>query len=137
MATATAGAAKARRARAEAIAEQLYNEQRGRLLAIARRNSRSGEDAEEALQDAFILFIDHFKPGGEAPPLAWLTLTLKRALLGDPAEPNAKAQRRDRRAAPQRARGRRGRGPRRPRAAARGDRRGQRRGCQATAGPAS
>lgn len=67
-----------RRARTEAIAEQLYAAHHPRLLAIARRNSTSIEDAEEALQDAFLLFIDHFDPAEEAPPLAWLTLTLKR-----------------------------------------------------------
>jgi RNA polymerase sigma factor (sigma-70 family) len=77
MATATA-ALKARRARAATIAEELYCEHRRRLLAIARRNSACEEDAEEALQDALILFIDHFEPDDSAPPLAWLTLTLKR-----------------------------------------------------------
>ncbi len=64
--------------RTAALAAQLYTEHRTHLLAIARRNSACGEDAEEALQDAFILFIDHFDPDVEAPPLAWLTLTLKR-----------------------------------------------------------
>jgi RNA polymerase sigma factor (sigma-70 family) len=68
----------AQRAHAGILAERLYAEQRSRLLAIARRNSASLEDAEEALQDAFILFIDHFEPDNGAPPLAWLTLTLKR-----------------------------------------------------------
>lgn len=61
-----------------ALAGQLYTRHHGRLLAIARRNSACAEDAEEALQDAFILFIDRFDPDVEAPPLAWLTLTLKR-----------------------------------------------------------
>jgi RNA polymerase sigma factor (sigma-70 family) len=70
--------AEAARASAEALAERLYAEHRPRLLAIARRNSSNRDDAEEALQDAFILFIDHFDPAGEAPPLPWLTLTLKR-----------------------------------------------------------
>jgi len=77
MATATA-AAKARRASAATLADRLYSEQRGHLLAIARRNSDCAEDAEEALQDAFALFIDHYDPTSNAPPLAWLTLTLKR-----------------------------------------------------------
>ena len=63
---------------AEALAEQLYIAHRTRLLAIARRNCADGEEAEEAIQDAFIFFIEHFDPDGEAPPLAWLTLTLKR-----------------------------------------------------------
>jgi RNA polymerase sigma factor (sigma-70 family) len=78
MATATAAATAARRERTAALADRLYSEQHGHLLAIARRNSDSTEDAEEALQDAFALFIDHFDPTSNAPPLAWLTLTLKR-----------------------------------------------------------
>lgn len=51
---------------AEDLTEDLYAKHRTRLLAIARRNSACAEDAEEALQDAFILFIDHFDPAGEA-----------------------------------------------------------------------
>jgi RNA polymerase sigma factor (sigma-70 family) len=64
--------------RIEALAERLYFAHRPRLLAIARRNSDGEEEAEEALQDAFIAFIEHFDPCSEAPPLAWLILTLKR-----------------------------------------------------------
>jgi RNA polymerase sigma factor (sigma-70 family) len=78
MATAAPATWKARRARTATLADQLYTEHRSRLLTIARRNSASIEDAEEALQDAFILFIDHFDPTTGAPALAWLTLTLKR-----------------------------------------------------------
>ena len=62
----------------EALAERLYSAHHSRLLVIAMRNSSNKEEAEEALHDAFILFIDHFKPDSAAPPLAWLTLTLKR-----------------------------------------------------------
>lgn len=62
----------------ESLAGHLYTHHRARLLAIARRNSTNPEDAEEALQDAFILFINHFDPSNGSPPLAWLTLTLKR-----------------------------------------------------------
>jgi RNA polymerase sigma factor (sigma-70 family) len=69
---------KERRVRTAILAERLYAEQHGRLLAIARRNSACLDDAEEALQDAFILFIDNFDPDDQAPPLAWFTLTLKR-----------------------------------------------------------
>jgi RNA polymerase sigma factor (sigma-70 family) len=76
--TTTPAPPEARQARAEALAEQIYATHRTRLLAIARRNSVSAEEAEEALQDAFVLFIDHFDPNSGAPPLAWLTLTLKR-----------------------------------------------------------
>jgi RNA polymerase sigma factor (sigma-70 family) len=78
MATTAPAASSARQARAATLADRLYTEHRGRLLAIARRNSACIEDAEEALQDAFILFIDRFDPDAKAPPLAWLTLTLKR-----------------------------------------------------------
>jgi RNA polymerase sigma factor (sigma-70 family) len=78
VATAARTAWKARHAHATTLADRLYTEHRVRLLAIARRNSASLEDAEEALQDAFILFIDRFDPDSGAPPLAWITLTLKR-----------------------------------------------------------
>ena len=67
-----------RRSRAQALAAHLYATQHRRLLAIGKRNSSTTEDAEEALHDTFILFIDHFDPDTGAPPLAWLTLTLKR-----------------------------------------------------------
>lgn len=60
------------------LAAQIYRDKRSYLLAIARKSSASNEDAEEALQDAFILFIDHYNPKKGSPPLAWLTLTLKR-----------------------------------------------------------
>jgi RNA polymerase sigma factor (sigma-70 family) len=63
---------------ADALSERLYNAHRSHLLGIARRNSATNEDAEEALHDAFILFIDHYDPSEGSPPLAWLTLTLKR-----------------------------------------------------------
>jgi RNA polymerase sigma factor (sigma-70 family) len=68
----------ARRAQAQTLAEEIYATQRRRLLAIGTRNCPSIEDAEEALQDAFILFINHFNPASGAPALAWITLTLKR-----------------------------------------------------------
>lgn len=62
----------------EALAAQIYTAHRSQLLSIARRNSASVEEAEEALHDAFILFIEHFDAEDEAPPLPWLMLTLKR-----------------------------------------------------------
>jgi RNA polymerase sigma factor (sigma-70 family) len=67
------------RASATALAERIYTAHRDRLLAIARRNSASVDEAEEALQDAFAVFIARFDPAGGPPPLAWLTVTLKRA----------------------------------------------------------
>lgn len=66
------------KSQAHRIAKDLYCQQRNRLLAIAIRNSMNKEDAEEALQDSFALFINHFDTSSNAPPLAWLTLTLKR-----------------------------------------------------------
>ncbi len=72
------GGERSGRAEVERLAESLYRREHRRLLAMARRNSSCREDAEEALQDAFVLFIDHFDPAGEAPALAWLVLTLKR-----------------------------------------------------------
>lgn len=67
-----------RRARAEALASQIYAERRSQLLRIAERNSRNPNDAEEALQEALIAFIRFYDPDGEAHPVAWLTLVLKR-----------------------------------------------------------
>ncbi|HEX3734381.1 MAG TPA: RNA polymerase sigma factor [Solirubrobacterales bacterium] len=60
------------------LAAQLFQTHHGRLLGIARRNCGDTEIGEEALQDAFVLFIDNFDPACDSPPLAWLTLTLKR-----------------------------------------------------------
>jgi RNA polymerase sigma factor (sigma-70 family) len=67
-----------RRNRALALAGELYPANQRRLLAIATRNSPTPQDAEEALHDAFALFIQNFDPDSDAPPVAWLTLTLKR-----------------------------------------------------------
>jgi RNA polymerase sigma factor (sigma-70 family) len=64
--------------RVRALAEGLYRDHHRRLLHIATRNAANRDDAEEALQDAFAFFIDHFDPDSQAPPVAWLTLTLKR-----------------------------------------------------------
>jgi RNA polymerase sigma factor (sigma-70 family) len=66
------------RARTQALAADIYQTHRRRLLAIATRNSPTIDDAEEALHDTFAIFIDHFDPDSQAPPVAWLTLTLKR-----------------------------------------------------------
>lgn len=67
-----------RRTHAEALAERLYATHYPRLLAIARRNCADAHEAEEALHDAFVFFIEHFDADQEAPALPWLTLTLKR-----------------------------------------------------------
>ena len=42
------------------------------------QNAANRADAEEAVQQAFLAFLGKFDPDSEAPPLAWLTLTLKR-----------------------------------------------------------
>jgi DNA-directed RNA polymerase specialized sigma24 family protein len=60
------------------LATELYADHHDYLLAIARKNAHTEADAEEALQEAFVSFIAKFDPDGGAPPLAWLTLTLKR-----------------------------------------------------------
>jgi len=60
------------------LATEIFSERRDYLMAIARRNARSEADAEEALQEAFAAFLAHFDPGRGSPPLAWLTLTMKR-----------------------------------------------------------
>jgi RNA polymerase sigma factor (sigma-70 family) len=60
------------------LAAELYATKRDYLLAIARKNAHTEADAEEALQEAFVSFIAKFDPDRGAPPLAWLTLTLKR-----------------------------------------------------------
>lgn len=78
MASAETAHPEAPQASSTALAERIYAAHRGRLLAIARRNCASSEEAEDALQDAFALFIDRFDPTAGPPPLAWLTLTLKR-----------------------------------------------------------
>jgi RNA polymerase sigma factor (sigma-70 family) len=64
--------------RVPALAEELYREHHQRLLGIAVRNAANRDDAEESLQFAFLAFLEHFDPDGEAPPLAWLTLVAKR-----------------------------------------------------------
>jgi len=61
-----------------AMAAEIYAARRGHLLGVAERNSACAADAEEAVQDAFLAFIESYDPSGGAPPLAWLTLVLKR-----------------------------------------------------------
>jgi DNA-directed RNA polymerase specialized sigma24 family protein len=60
------------------LAAKLFAERHDYLLNIARKNAHTESDAEEALQEALVSFIAHFDPSSCAPPLAWLTLTLKR-----------------------------------------------------------
>jgi RNA polymerase sigma factor (sigma-70 family) len=60
------------------IAAELFATDYPHLLRIARRNSRREADAHDALQEAFAEFIAGYDPGRGSPPLAWLTLALKR-----------------------------------------------------------
>lgn len=61
------------------LAVALFEEHGGYLMAIATRNAGGSVPVgEEALQEAMISFLGAFDPGRGAPPLAWLTLTLKR-----------------------------------------------------------
>lgn len=62
----------------QAVADQLYRERYPHLLRIAIRNAVTEADAEESVNDAFAAFISAFDPSGGAPPLAWITLTMKR-----------------------------------------------------------
>jgi RNA polymerase sigma factor (sigma-70 family) len=71
-----------RRARAEAVATRIYSERRDYLLRIARWHALNDDDAEEALQDTFVAFIEKADPDQIAEPLAWLTLALKRECWG-------------------------------------------------------
>jgi RNA polymerase sigma factor (sigma-70 family) len=60
------------------LAGEIYETRYAYLLRIARRNAASRSDAEEAVHDAFVFFISDYDPKLGAPPLAWLTLVLKR-----------------------------------------------------------
>ncbi len=64
--------------RVQALADRLYREHYPRLLRIAVSNAANRTDAEEAVQFAFLAFLQKFDPDCKAPPLAWLTTTLKR-----------------------------------------------------------
>jgi DNA-directed RNA polymerase specialized sigma24 family protein len=60
------------------MAGEIYAARRGWLLAVARRNSVCAADAEEAVQEAFLAFIESYVPAAGGAPIAWLTLVLKR-----------------------------------------------------------
>jgi DNA-directed RNA polymerase specialized sigma24 family protein len=62
-----------------AMAGEIYAARRGHLLRVAGGNSACAADAEEAVQEAFLAFIETYDPAGGAPPIAWLTLVVKRA----------------------------------------------------------
>jgi DNA-directed RNA polymerase specialized sigma24 family protein len=60
------------------LAARIYEDRYTYLLRIARRNAATRSDAEEALQEAFAYFIAGYDPDSGAPPLAWITTTMKR-----------------------------------------------------------
>jgi DNA-directed RNA polymerase specialized sigma24 family protein len=60
------------------LAARIYEERYSYLLRIARRNAATRSDAEEALQEAFAYFVAGYDPDSGAPPLAWITTTMKR-----------------------------------------------------------
>jgi DNA-directed RNA polymerase specialized sigma24 family protein len=60
-------------------AAELFAERHDHLLRIARHNSWREADAHDALQEAFAAFLSTYDPGRGSPPLAWLTLVVKRA----------------------------------------------------------
>jgi RNA polymerase sigma factor (sigma-70 family) len=66
------------RERVQVLAEDLYRERYHYLLRIANRNAANREDAAEAVQFAFLAFIDKFDLASGAPPLAWTTTVVKR-----------------------------------------------------------
>lgn len=66
------------RERVQVLAEQLYRKRYPHLFRIALKNAANHDDAEEAVNEAFASFLRAFDPTGEAPPLAWLALALKR-----------------------------------------------------------
>jgi RNA polymerase sigma factor (sigma-70 family) len=76
--TTSRDATRSRESRVHTLATDLLAERGEHLLNLARRHSRNRDDAEEALQEAFIIFIRKFDPDDEAPPLPWLIVTLKR-----------------------------------------------------------
>jgi RNA polymerase sigma factor (sigma-70 family) len=63
---------------ARELATALFQERYAYLQRIARRHGGPSVDPDEAVQEAFASFLAAFDPDGEAHPLAWLTLTLKR-----------------------------------------------------------
>jgi RNA polymerase sigma factor (sigma-70 family) len=60
------------------LAGEIYESRYAYLLRIAGRNAASRSDAEEAVHDAFVFFISDYDPKLGSPPLAWLTLVVKR-----------------------------------------------------------
>jgi RNA polymerase sigma factor (sigma-70 family) len=60
------------------MAGEIYAASGEHLLSVARWSAACEADAQEAVQEAFVAFIESYDPAGGAPPLAWLTLVAKR-----------------------------------------------------------
>jgi DNA-directed RNA polymerase specialized sigma24 family protein len=67
-----------RRRSVDRLAGVLFTERRDHLMRIARHNTRSEADADDAFQEAFVCFLTEYDPGRGSPALPWLTLALKR-----------------------------------------------------------
>jgi DNA-directed RNA polymerase specialized sigma24 family protein len=61
-----------------AIARRVCREHRADLLRVAHANAATPSEAEDAVQQALVSFLERFDPAGSAPPLPWLVLNLKR-----------------------------------------------------------
>jgi RNA polymerase sigma factor (sigma-70 family) len=70
---------QSRQARVQQLATKLYGDHYAQLLRIARRNGAVDHGAaEDAVQEAFASFLRAYDPASGSPPLAWVTLTVKR-----------------------------------------------------------
>lgn len=64
------------------MVEQVFQQERGRILATLIRVARSFDAAEEALQDALVEALDHWpREGAPEVPGAWILTTARRKLL--------------------------------------------------------
>lgn len=69
---------RSRRSRVQALAATLYTERYRYLCGVARSHGGRGVDPDEAVQEAFALFVASYDPQSGAPPLRWLSLALRR-----------------------------------------------------------
>jgi RNA polymerase sigma factor (sigma-70 family) len=76
MDTQTKPAATAHRESNAKLLSEVLERAEGRLRSQARRHAELPEDAEDALQSAYLLFIERYR--GDCEPLAWLHTTVKR-----------------------------------------------------------
>jgi RNA polymerase sigma factor (sigma-70 family) len=76
MDTQTRPAAYVNREQNAELLQQVLGRAEARLRSQARRHAELAEDAEDALQSAYLLFIERYR--GNCEPLAWLYTTVKR-----------------------------------------------------------